>query len=160
MIHEMSRSDRKSNVCVIRSTADTFKGDDHVLFTCGNLRDYEVVLAKLMTEYPDLDRGEAHEILCEDKAVADKYNFPSGSYAKFSPHFNEPTGFDTESVMLYETMVFTRDECWRDLNFCPLVKYGTTAGHPDPSKPKKVIELNEYPSDGDARFVQRWYPAI
>lgn len=112
-----------------------------------------------MIKHPDIDHEDAHDILCTDKAVADIYNFNSGAYAKFDPRFDEPTGFDTASVMLYETMMGSRQECWGDLNFCTLVKYGTTAGRPDRSKPVELIEPNVAPSDGDARFVQRWYPA-
>lgn len=56
-------------------------------------------------------------------------------------------------------MVYLKEECWASPDFCPLVKYGVTAGRPDRNKPLEVIGVNDYQSDGDARFVQRWYPA-
>lgn len=159
MIHEHSRSDRKLCTGASRTDTDDLQGDDYVLFKCENIANYKAALERFMEEHPDVDHDEAHDILCEDKIIADAYHFNSDAYAKFGPRFDEPTGFDTASVMLYETMIGSRPECWRDVQFCALVKYGTTGGRPDRSKPLEVIGLNTDPSDGDARFVQRWYPA-
>lgn len=113
-----------------------------------------------MADYPDLSKTQAHNVLCHNKAFADSYGFMSGEFAKMPAGYDEPTGFDLGSVMLYESLAFARRECWHDRSYCPLVKYSRTGGLPDRNRPISMIELNIDPSDGDAKFLQRWYPAF
>jgi hypothetical protein len=104
---------------------------------------------------------EAHTELCEDVELADHYGFYGAEYVK-KPGTEEQGGFDIESIQLYmSTDNMDSIECFTDPGACPISAWARDSdGQPDRDAPTRWIVRNTHPSDGDARFIQRWYPAV
>jgi hypothetical protein len=104
---------------------------------------------------------QARKNLCEDAWFADKYKFMGGHFNKNGFYKNipmvldEPSGFDFESVMLYDSSAFAPALCYLYTDYCTLLKIDKVDG-------KKVgvsrFMRNEVPSAGDVAFVKKYYP--
>lgn len=135
-----------------------------MFFQCENLPRYVETLARVRADLR-LPHGEAHKRLCEsyDTAVEyrnhgfDSFDFVKDPVGKI--HDESLIPFDVDSIMLYSSGSFATPMCVQDINACPLLKYGTTKGKPDKNL-LLFIETPTHPSDGDARFIQKWYPSV
>ncbi|KAH6625712.1 hypothetical protein C7974DRAFT_206176 [Boeremia exigua] len=143
MVHEHNRHD----------------SDDYVHFECKSLPNYSETIALARVENK-LNYADAHEKLCNDREFADRYKFGSSDFVKdpFGRIHDEPTiPFDYKSIMLYDSLLASAPACEHDLSVCVLLRY--SGDPPNKQLPLERLKLNEDPSDGDAKFVQRWYPA-
>ncbi|KAF2995494.1 hypothetical protein E8E13_000056 [Curvularia kusanoi] len=140
MLHEHQRADR----------------DDHIRLKCSNIWNYDSVVAQAKEEYPLNDVNFLKYHLCDDVGFAQQFGFGSYFFAK-QPQYDDG-GFDSDSVMLYHSATLARPDCSTDEQSCTMLKYQTVNGVPDwSSLPPVRIPQNTYPSDGDAKWVARWY---
>ncbi|KAJ4986430.1 hypothetical protein SVAN01_08122 [Stagonosporopsis vannaccii] len=143
MVHEQQRHDR----------------DDYLLFECKNLEHYDQTIARARVD-KKLNYEDAHQKLCHDEAFAREYNFGAQAYIK-DPEgkvHDEPGPFDVDSIMMYASTYFANVPCFSDKKACPLLKY-TQIGHTIDRSQLERIKKPTHPSDGDAKFIQRWYPS-
>jgi hypothetical protein len=101
--------------------------------------------------------------LCTDSRFANTYSFSIESWRKFDPNSlaDELYPTDTDSITMYSSSDGSRAECHPgNVNACALAKYAVVNGIIDKSAPLQYIYSNSRPSDGDARFVERWYPKV
>ena len=103
--------------------------------------------------------------LCNDQVFAKRYGILSPVFLKGEQGRNvdEPEinlGFDVDSIMMYESESISTPRCLTEEDYCALRKWHrTAAGGRDRSRPPLKIQTPTWPSDGDARWVQKWYPA-
>lgn len=101
--------------------------------------------------------------LCNEKEFAQKYNFDAQWFLKYhdGTTTNEPGGFDVDSITMYgsESAGLIGD-CNEHLENCVMAKYSVVNGRVDKSAPLQRLFMNSFPSDGDARFVMRYYPKV
>lgn len=136
-------------------------GDEYIHYQCSNVDGYSTALAAVRDDNPSWSGVEAHTELCGDVDVADHYGFRGAEYVK-QPGTEEAGGFDLDSIQLYmSTDNMDRIECFSDPGACPISAWVRGSdGRPDRNVPTRWVGRNTHPSDGDARFVQRWYPAV
>ena len=140
-------------------SVDSIPGDDYVLFQCEYLQDYHETLARARVD-KKLNHADAHQKLCNDEAFAREYKFGARAYAKDpgGKAHDEPAPFDIDSIMLYKSTYFANRDCFTDKTKCPLLKYAKAGATIDRNQ-LEIIKQPTHPSDGDAKFIQRWYPA-
>lgn len=133
MVHEQCRNDRKyipTSPLQPTHPLTTAAGDHYVLYRCNKVQGYDSALAKAIND--GLSKDEAHDKLCDDQTFARKYGFHGVQFTKNDAlstnqaawgGFDEPTGFDTDSIMLYSSFAFSNVlACGLDWNECPLVQ--------------------------------------
>lgn len=142
MVHEQVHNDR----------------DDYVVYNCRNVVGYTTALAKAMAA-ENLPEAEAHRLLCEDRAFAEKYSFMGSQFTK-NPRgkvHDEPGGFDMDSIMMYDSSVFADPACDTDRSKCPLLKLVKVNG--EVVGTNRILE-NAEPSVGDVAWLKMWYPNV
>jgi hypothetical protein len=138
-------------------------GDNILFFNCRNIIDFDVAFAKAQNANPHLTADEVIHMLCTDLHFADTYSFSIDSWRKFDPQSlaDELYPTDLDSITIYPSSAGSRAERNpENVNACALAKYAMVNGIVDRSAPLQYIYMNSRPSDGDARFVERWYPKI
>lgn len=59
-----------------------------------------------------LAKTTAHQKLCEDKALADRYNFDGAQFIKsMNGHKYDDGEFDLQSIMLYPSTAYASQQC-------------------------------------------------
>ena len=168
MAHEFQRSDRKLPLTPPLSyylNTSELPGDDFVLYICINLRGYDYALNRARADNPLMNEKYLEWHLCNDQVFADSYGILSPLFLKGDRgrSVDEPEpylGFDVDSITMYETETISNPRCQTEENYCALRKWQrTAAGARDLSRPPLKVGQPVWPSDGDARWVQKWYPA-
>jgi hypothetical protein len=166
MAHEFQRSDRKPPPPLSYSlNTSKLSGDNFVLYICVNLKFYDYAFARARADNPLMNDNNIEWHLCNDQAFAKRYDLLSVLFLKHDSGriVDEPEphlGFDVDSVMMYESESISNPRCLAEENYCALRKWQrNAAGAKDYSRPPLKILQPMWPSDGDARWVQKWYPA-
>jgi hypothetical protein len=166
MTHEFIRSDRKSPPPLSYSlNTSKLPGDDFVLYICTNLRNYDYAFNRARADNPLMTDNDIEWHLCNDQVFAKRYGILSPLFLKGDTgrSVDEPEpnlGFDVDSITMYETEVMSNPRCQAEEDYCALRKWQRTpAGGRDYLRPPVKIQQPTWPSDGDARWVQKWYPA-
>jgi hypothetical protein len=139
-------------------------GDHYLLYICSNHRDYNYAFNRARADHPMMPDSTIEDQLCNNKAFADQYNFPASIYFKnldgqIIDETDAGLGFDVDSVMMYKSEDISNPLCLSDPDYCALRKWQRTpTGGIAYLRPPLKLE-NTWPSDGDARWVKKYYPA-
>ncbi|KAF2995493.1 hypothetical protein E8E13_000013 [Curvularia kusanoi] len=141
MLHEFTRSDR----------------DDYVNYDCRVVAGFQRAVTDARQANPQLSLDEVQLRLCEDEDFAREFDFDGSQFVRRL--HNDEDHFDIDSIMMYGSSAFGYATCANDDSQCPLLKYGEDNGVIDKNLPKVKFLGRRWPSDGDKRWVEKWYPA-
>ena len=136
-------------------------GDDRLFFNCRNVAGFDVAFSNAQNMNHGLTADEVVHKLCTDFQFAGTYGFSTEAWRKFDARSlaDELYPTDVDSITIYPSNAGSRAECHPgNVNACALAKYAVVNGMVDKSAPLQYIYRNRRPSDGDAKFVARWYP--
>lgn len=138
--------------------------DDHVEFRCSNIADFSNAINRVRVG-EKMNHAQASKALCEDQEIADKYAFASGEFIKGAgldpntkPKLDGDSGFDMDSIMLYDSYGFSKAGPHVDTATAVLVAIKKDAqGNKIPGS-ETMIQRNMVPSAKDIEFVKTFYP--